>query len=527
MNVRFLLFGVGAMALLSGCLGQPDLPEEGTVPENPAEKFDELMQKNRDAWADDLVARLPEFLEFKKYASDFSFSGEAQIPELGGSLSFDISANGENDLSDPEIPLGKTDISISGSVLGMISGSAAAKASVIFAEKSIFVSLQDFSFDFPMIPSSQIVDPLKPIFGKWYGDTLEKIAEATGGEFDSTSMPNIAQIQDEIVTIIKTRKIWKMKSAEPVANGQYVFAVELDKEELKAAILDFLASANIPENDISQVKSSLDSDLSQIEVFGNLTISAQNPKDFRFEGTVQSTSDVEGSSPESADVIIVMNEGEKTFSVTEQAKNHILITVISQDGKETFEISVGNTSEENYTVLSGFRTDDTVEMTFSDPDSGEEMAKLMLSKEDKKWSGTVVDLTNQDSDVIAEISDLEKTSSKIAAKVILKNGGTSLGSFEMSYSLEEKTSISITAPSDFEPFENLEPVLEEVSIGLMGGGMSQEMTPGEMTPPGDFQQEMTDEEIEAMMQGMDLDMSEEELQEMMGAIGSPETPSDQ
>ncbi len=525
MKTKFLLFGASTIVLFSGCLGQTAVPTDGTLPPNPTATFDDLTQKSRDAWANEVASMLPDFISFKKYASDFSLKGEAQIPEMGGSASFALTATGENDMTDPSNIVGKSDISLSGDISGMFTGSMKLDLSFILANKSVFLSIKELILDFPMIPSSQVVEPLKASFGKWYGDTFEKIDELTGGQMNIAesivSAKTPAQMSDELIRIIQTRKIWKMVSAEAVTGGQYVFEVELDKAELKGAILDFLALGNIPQEEKTTIEADLDKDLAVLEVKGKLFLSAQDPKDFRFNGVVVSTKEGESSS---TNIVVVMNENEKSFSgKTTETGEHASFSIKSEGGVENFEVIGGKTAEENQTLVRGSKSENEMKATFFDPELGTEVATIILAQKDKKWSGTI---QMKDQPVVVQIADLEIGGTKIAGKVTVKNGETELGKAEMSYSITEKSGISVSAPAEFESFDQLKPILIE-SFGALSGPSSLSSPEG---TGGELPSSMTDAQLQELMQNSDRGMSEEEIAEMMNALPPtegkiPEDPS--
>jgi len=486
MKMKFWLFGAGAIALLSGCFGKPEIPADGATPENPAAKFDELTQKSRDAWADDLFADVPVF-DFQKYRSDFALTGAVDAPNVGGKVNFELSVTGESDLSDLKNPKSSGKINLSTKVDGIFSGDGKIVAKFIVADKSLFASIEEIALNFPQIPASQIIAPLKPHFGKWYGDTLENIDAKTNGTtnfaglFQNYKTPKMA-ISD-LKKIIKTRKLFQMKSAKPVKNGFYIFEVELDEKEFLAAFDDILKLSNVPESDRKKAETQLENGLKTVSISGTLSISAENPKYFRFEGKSVNTKKTD---KKPTDILLVVTKDERTLSLKNPEKDHFTITDKIKDDENVFEISGGDTPEKNETILRGKKSKTHFEFAFLEPKTEREVFSAALDKKDDNWTGTG---KFADFPIVVEIQKLKfENFSHFETEISVKENDLEKAHFSITGKVTEDKSISISAPSEFGKFEELVPAFEAVLRAPTAG-------PPAGTPP----EKLSDEEVQNLL----------------------------
>jgi hypothetical protein len=498
--MRNLFFFALSLALFSGCFGQPT-DQEAPPTESPQQAFDRLSQENRAAISKEILDQIPMANQYDMSESTFAINASAFIPEEGVDLNAEINITSQVDNTNPESPESSTEIQLSGKAMGEVfSGEANALLEVVIAQAKIYARIREITVDIPNIPISQIMDPIEPIIGQWYGDSFDTINESLGEGMNlqdilAQGAKGPAQTREDLGEIIKNANIFDMQDRLEDENGFAKFAIRLNKESFKKTILDIISLSNPSEEYLEQVKQDMDKDFENFEMTGTVRYLIENPKFFTLAARVQETND--------AEIIISYLESEKIFSMKElnesgETEGHATLTITHNGETNTFDITGGENSEEKETLIKGTQSENSFSATLYDVDQNKEFASLSLEKQGNIWSGEITNTENPK--MIIKIDSLSYNMESFSLKITVVENNENIGNGSVNFTIREIGKVNITPPGDFEPFAKLmETFLPIMMMGASGAQPDMAPPMGELPP---MTPDMTDEELEALFQEM-------------------------
>lgn len=441
------------LGLFAGCGGNDD--QNGQL-ENPTAAFAELTAEHRQAWQETILELLPQMRSFEKSNTRLAVNGNAQVDDAGNRLTFDFIADGKSDLSDPADPKVEANLSLSGTLNGgEMPGNANAALVMKVVNSSIFLSLKSLEVDFPSVPTSEILAPIKPLIGKWYGDSFDTISDQTGQSMNIQDvlvgrLRGPGEVREQIAEIIGNTEVFILDEYLGAEAGMQRFAVTVDNAALISAgnqIIDLLTTSDAEK---TRMKTELEQTLSEVTISGTLALDGDEPKYFAFDGTVVNTTDAE----QNADILISFMPESKTFAV-ESATNGESgrLEIKSEGDSHVFTLVDSNDAGEEVTVMTGTKSESALSVVLYNPETSEQQISIDLTETGGSWSGTI---TNADQpENVIEVEGLAFDEQSFEATFIVKNGDEVLATINISYEVEEIDSVIVTPPESYDPFANL------------------------------------------------------------------------
>ncbi len=499
-------FSLLALPLLifAGCSLFPNTPpKEDATPSDPIAAYNMLSEKNRNAWKDVILDMIPEIDQYEISETDFTLKGTGRIEDIDGDINVSLTAENASDTTNPDNVKMKSKITLGGNLASaMMTGEVKGILEMVVSDASIFASLKELSVDVPNIPTSEIMNQIDPLIGKWYGDTFETLNENIGEGIDlqkifAKKAVGPAEMRKKIGEIAATTNIFNMKKRLDDQDGFIRFEVELNKQELQKAILELAELSNPPENEYEKMKTDIEEGLKNVEVNGTLAFLSSEPKYFTFTGTVINSENADDNGTLSFSVL--ENKKVLSFSESGEKTGHATFEVLSEGDTDSFRVYGGETAQEEETVLTGKKSDSLFEAVISDPNMKKEIAKITLNKEGKSWAGKI---TNTDvPDMVINIDRLEFDNTSINIEIKVKKADTEIGSGSIEYVIHKAKSVDISAPESHEAFGVLmDTFLPMMSLGAPGLNSPGTPPPGAGFPPAP--DDMTDEEFQQMIEEM-------------------------
>ncbi len=470
------------LLVLAGCSGDKNTDQL----ENPSVAFAKLTAEHREAWQETILDLLPEMKSYAKSQTRFTVNGDAMINETDGKLTFDFIADGKSDTSDQNDPKMEAGLTLSGMLTGgVFAGSANAALDLKVVNSSVFLSLKSLEVDFPSVPTSEILAPIKPIIGKWYGDSFDTISEQTGQNMNVQDilmgrLQGPGEVREKIAEIIGSTELFTMNEYLGAEAGLQKFSVTVNNAAIISAgeqIIDILTTA---ETEKVRMKADLNESIATLTISGTLGLLQDEPKYFTFDGTVVDTASAENN----ADVVISFMEDTKSFAVEPATGDQSMkLTIMSSDDSHDFTVYEGKKSAEPVVVIKGNKSPSSLTLSLFDPETQAEKVTVALTESGGTWSGTI---TNADQpDTIIEINELTFDESSLKGTVIVKNKTETLATVNVSYEVSEATSVIVSPPETYDPFANLiGNFLPLMMMGAPGIGAPEGGVPTESTLPG-------------------------------------------
>lgn len=469
--MRKFLMLVFSVALLSAC----SFGKDSEKLKDPQASFDDLTAKNRQAWQETILDMLPNMKSFDLAQTKFTVFGNAKTDETGGAINFNVTADSQVDASNAEDPKMDATVNVKGNIdSGAYKGTASASLNLMIANSHVFANLKALEVNFPNVPTSEILAPVKQIIGKWYGDSFDTIAAQTGQnlkikEAFSGNIKGPGVLRQEIATIIAGTDVFTMTEYLGPENGFQKFNVTVDNEKLRTSaeqIIDLMITA---EAEKTAAKNDLQAKIANTDITGVLGLQQDDPKYFTFEGDVKNTQAPEKNSK----VSISFLKDKKTFAIADAAaKTHSTLQITSTGDSSVFSIIGGKTAEENITILEGSKSATSFTATITNPDDNQKKATIALTKAAEVWSGTV---TTQDKpDTVIQIENMTFDQTTFKATFIVKTKETAVANINLAYEIKEIQSLTLTPPASYEPFGNLlQNFLPLMMMGAPGLGGAQ------------------------------------------------------
>lgn len=490
--MKRILASIACVALFSACGGDKEASEV-TTPENPAETYSQVMQENADIWSKTLKEMIPAIESPEKSESQLLAQFQASIEELGGELDVTVETKGKADMSDPKNPRMTSAFSLAGKMTGAFAGEVKADLEMVIADAMVFARLKDLEMNIPQFATSEIMAPIIPLLGKWYGDSFATINEAMGGEFDlqdmfMKSVEGAEKIRDEMIDIFTSHTELAFVEMQGVENGEYVFAVKVDNEVLKEKMIRFVeVSTPLSEEDRAQMEAEIAEELKETNISGTIRINPNTPKYFVLD---LKNTDTAG---EETTFTTNVQEDIKTITIL-TGTEYVTLAIEHNEGNHAFSLSGGEGMDEKETLVSGAMSDDTIDMKFFD-EMGTEQGTLSLTRSGKEWSGKIV---FAEEDMVMNIETLAFDETSLEIVFALTEGETKLGNGSINYTLKEVSQVDLEAPTQYEPYGTLmEQFIPTMSIA--SPEFAEESSSLSDAPEYD-DYEMSQEEVEALLQ---------------------------
>lgn len=461
-----------SLLIFAGCFGGGQTGEL----EDPVAGFAELIEAHRMAWQKAILEILPQIESYQKSETRFAINGKAEVDQAGGAIDFDFVADGKSDMTDPTDPKMEANLALDAALEGdAFNGSASAAVTLKVVNASVFLSLESLDVDFPNIPTSEILAPIKPLLGKWYGDSFDTIndqveQEALVEEMLVGRLQGPSEMRERIGTIIADTELFTMNEYLGVEEGIQKFDVTVNNAELIDAGNQIIDLFTVSEAEKERMKAELQNDLANITISGTLGILATEPKYFTFDGIVVDAGDPTGN----ADIAISFMQKQKTFAINQASSGwHTKLEIASTGNTHDFTILGGETAEETIVIVQGSKSPSAFTFSLTDPETNTERVAIALTKDRDGWSGTITS-TDQPENVI-EVSGLTFDEKSFATTLIVKNNDEVLATISVSYEVDEASSVLVTPPESFDPFADL--IGNFLPMMMMGA-------PGIGAPPG-------------------------------------------
>lgn len=455
---------MACIVLFSACGGKKE--DKIAMPENPQQAYTDLMQQNSDIWSETLKDLFPAIESPKKSETNLSAHFHANIAELAGELDVSIEAKAKTDATQPENPRMTSALDLAGKMTGAFAGEAKANLEMIVADAMVYARLKDLKLSIPQFATSEIMAPITPLLGKWYGDSFNTINEGMGKDFDLQKMfvrssEGTEKIRDEILDILTSHNELTFVEMQGVENGKYVFSVKVDNKIVKEKMIRLAeVGGNMSDAEKEQMRADVDEQFKNTNITGTLRISPENPKYFSFEGKNTNT-----ETNEEVSLVANIEENTKKITVLSFGGEYITLSIQQEGNKNIFSVSGGKSTAEEKTLLTGSMTDNSFDMKIFD-ETGEVTGNISLTKSGENWSGRLVLTDKTKGEVTINIEKLTFNTTSFELLFAVTQAENELGKGEISYALSEIDSVDIKAPAEHEPFGSLmEQFIPTMSIG--------------------------------------------------------------
>lgn len=454
-----------------------DIPEDGVKPAEPEEVFARLASAQRTRLADNVRKELlpdaaitptegEEDARESGPSEDFSskenfeLTGSFTMPELGGEM-IEFAMSFEGNARYGEDPAADFTFDLSGSAGSQGSGSVS--GGFILVDEAFYGQVADVTLNVPGMPSEMILGPFQPFFETWYQLSLSDIENLTGEAMDPADlMQNPQKITNDVLRIIENTELWTQTEALPSEKGYYRFEVELNETALMSATEDIFDAVDFPEPDRTQILRELQEGFDEIEVTGTMAISAEHPEYFTFEGQAVSQYDT-------IDINVEVNAEMVEVFVSPVDEEEAIVFQSEKSGATWDYSLVLQESEESITLMDGSYGASIFSVSLYDDYNGEELFALDLAKSGEAWAGS---LSVPEDDIVIAISNLvfknEGANMQVSGDFGITQGGQEMGSFGVSYTVEEVENVSISAPADYKTFEQLMEEMQSLQAAFGG-----------------------------------------------------------